>query len=99
MAGTAWVSLSPGISSPPGTDVWIHALAYGAFTLLLHWALPRHGRSRNLVLPASIAWGYGALMEGAQALVPYRAAEARDLVANAAGVAVAIVIAAVARSR
>jgi len=39
------------------------------------------------------------LMEGAQALVPYRAAEVRDLIANAAGVIVAMVIAAVVHTR
>jgi len=99
MAGTAWASLSPGVASPPGTDVWIHALAYGALTLLLHWAFRGRGFSRTPVAAGAIAWGYGVLMEGAQALVPYRAAEVRDLIANAAGVIVAMVIAAVVHTR
>jgi len=99
MAGTAWASLSQGISSPPGTDVWIHALAYGALTLLLHWGFRQRGSSRNPVPAAAVAWGYGVLMEGAQALVPHRAAEVRDLIANTAGVVVAMAIAAVVQTR
>ena len=99
MVCTAWASLSRGVSSPPGTDVWIHAMAYGAFTLLLHWAFRRRGASGNPLLPGALAWSYGLLMEGAQSLVPYRAAEVRDLIANGAGVIVAMAIAMLVRPR
>jgi len=97
MVGTAWASLSKGVSSPPGTDVRLHALAYGALTLLLHSALRRDGSPAHPALPGAIAWGYGLVMEGVQSLVPYRAAEARDVIANGIGVIVATVLAAAVR--
>jgi VanZ family protein len=93
MAGTAWASLSPGVASPPGTDVWLHGFAYGLFTLLLYSALRRRHSPAHPLLAGVLAWGYGLILEGAQALTPYRAAEARDLIANAIGCAAAVVLA------
>lgn len=97
MAGTAWASLSRGVTSPPGTDVWLHGLAYGALTLLLNSALQHRDSHTHPVFAGAIAWGYGLVMEGAQALTPYRAAEARDMIANAIGCVAAVALAVVVR--
>ncbi len=59
---------------------------------LLRRAFLHSGFSRSPLLPAVIAWGYGLLMEGLQAALPYRTAEARDLLSNAIGVAVATAV-------
>lgn len=92
MAGTALASLAPGPGLDGRADLWLHGGAYLILAWLLRRALAQDARARGRVLPLAIAWGYGLLLEGLQALLPYRAAEVRDLLANAAGVSIAAVL-------
>lgn len=77
-AGSVFPQLSP--PSKPGTDLWIHAVAYSGLTVIFAalfgfpvvWAL-------LLVL-------FSALIEGLQSMLPARVASWMDLAANAAGV-------------
>lgn len=92
MGGLAWASLAPPPPVPSGSDLWLHAVAYGILTLLLRYASASRGVVRSALLAAGVATAYGILLEGAQAALPYRTAEARDLLANAAGVAAAVLI-------
>lgn len=92
MAGLAWASLSPPPPVPTGSDLWLHAAAYGILTLLLRGAVADRGKILRTLAAAAVAFAYGAFVEGAQAALPYRTAEARDLLANATGVALAVLI-------
>ncbi|MGQ0548554.1 MAG: VanZ family protein [Armatimonadota bacterium] len=92
MVAMALASLSPPPAVPSGADLWLHAAAYGILTVLLRYATAPRGTARGALLAAGAAIAYGVLLEGAQAALPYRTAEARDLLANAIGVAVAVVI-------
>lgn len=92
MAGMAWASLTPPPPVPSGTDLWLHALAYGILTLLLRFATASRGSTQSGLLAAGAAMAYGLFLEGAQAALPYRTAEVRDLLANAIGVAAAVLI-------
>lgn len=63
-----------------------HALAYAVLTGLGGWALtPRHGALPGWRKALLLAICYGVLIEGAQALCGYRAAQFADAVANALG--------------
>lgn len=66
----------------PGGARW-HALGYGILSALLGSWIP-------LPPAAFIAWGYGALMETIQWILPTRYAEAEDLVSNAVGVLIGL---------
>lgn len=92
MAAMAWASLAPPPPVPSGTDLWLHALAYGILTVLLRYATAPRGIAQSVLLAAGAAIIYGVFLEGAQAVLPYRTAEARDLLANAIGVAAAVLI-------
>ncbi len=92
MAGMAWASLAPPPPVPSGSDLWLHAAAYGILTVLLRYATATGGTARSALVAAGAATAYGLLLEGAQAALPYRTAEVRDLLANAIGVAAALVI-------
>ncbi|MGH2374215.1 MAG: VanZ family protein [bacterium] len=92
MAGMAWASLAPPPPVPSGTDLWLHAFAYGILTVLLRYATAPRGTAQGALLAAGAAIAYGVFLEGAQAALPYRTAEARDLLANAIGVAAAVLI-------
>ena len=82
--------LPPGLGGRGGPG-W-HLLGYGVLVVLLAtWQPP--------LASASLAWAYGALMEGLQWLVRYRNAQVEDLVANAAAVGVGLLIWAVVRRR
>jgi VanZ family protein len=63
----------------------LHAFAYAVLALLLFAALRRGRTARGALVSAVAAWGYGLVIEGVQAALPYRTAEARDLIANAVG--------------
>lgn len=68
-----------------GWDKLNHLLAFVALALASAWAWPRAGWARLWLL----LLGYGALLELLQGLTPTRQAEARDLLADALGVALA----------
>lgn len=77
-------SLLPAAAGAPSGILW-HILGYGVLAALWsRWQTP--GRA------ALLAWGYGALIEGVQWVVPYRTAEIADLAVNAAGVAAGLIL-------
>ncbi len=65
-----------------GGLVW-HLLGYAVLgALFMQWqAIP---------IAALLAWGYGAVIEAIQAVLPYRAAELGDVAMNAVGVLVGV---------
>ena len=65
-------------------DKWAHALGYGVLAVLLAWGRRTRAVAAVLVLGGLVA-GYGAAIEGLQALVPTREASVADGVANALG--------------
>src|SRR6058998_1576443 len=84
-------SLLPPVLGGRGGPVW-HLVGYGVLVVLMAtWQPP--------LAAASLAWVYGALMEGLQWLVRYRDAQVSDLVANAAAVLAGLLIWALAGRR
>jgi VanZ family protein len=82
-----WGLLQPGGDGGLDLDETLaHGGAFFVFTLLTAWNLPRRMR-----LPGSVAAALvlAVATEWAQSMVPGRAAEALDVVANVIGVAVA----------
>lgn len=61
-----------------------HVLGYAILSALL-------GRWLTAWTAGLLAWGYGAAVETMQWVLPTRSAEAGDLLANAAGVAVGLI--------
>lgn len=62
-----------------------HLLGYGVLVVLLAAFQP-------WAAAAGVAWGYGAVIEVLQWVVPYRAAEGGDLLMNAAGVVLGLLV-------
>lgn len=86
-----WASLAPETGAPPAPDSIYHAVGY----LVLAWLLRRAWRARGPagdVLAAAVAVTVGVGLELAQALLPYRTAEVRDVVANMTGVGLAMIV-------
>jgi len=77
-------SLLPGNTAGATGTGW-HLFGYGVLVVLLAAWQP-------VVRAAVAAWTIGALFEMLQLLVAYRAAETGDLVANAVGVALGLVV-------
>ena len=77
MAGILVASLLPGTVGAPGGMLW-HLLGYGVLGAL--W-----GQWQAVWVVWVLATGYGAVIEGLQWLLPYRLAEAADLLTNALG--------------
>lgn len=79
----------PEMTKVPLADKWVHMLMYGGLTFVLWFDYLRQHRTISwlgatfctLFLPILL----GALMEGAQALIPYRSSDVLDFVANAIG--------------
>lgn len=84
MLGILGLSLLPRELGGTGGSVW-HFIGYGVLAVLLGAWQPA-GRT------IAVAWGYGAIIEGLQGLVPYRDAEVIDLLVNALGVAVGTLV-------
>jgi hypothetical protein len=75
-----------------GPSDWIlHGLAYGVFGGLL-WVsgLGRAGAVQGVVVAIGGAAAFGLMTEFLQLLIPYRSFELRDVVADTAGAAVAV---------
>lgn len=75
-------SVLPQLSPPsrPGTDLWVHAVAYGCLTV-----------SFAALFGSPVVWAiflvlFSAAIEGLQSMLPSRVASWTDLAANAAGV-------------
>lgn len=78
------VSLLPPGAGGRGGPIW-HLIGYSVLALLLAaWQPVR--------VAALVAWTYGALIELLQFLVPDRASEGGDLLVNAAGVAIGLLV-------
>jgi VanZ family protein len=69
-------------------DTIPHLFVYLVLGLLL-WRATRRGVGSTL----AVGWAYGLLDEVHQAFVPARSAEARDLLADAVGVALGLILA------
>lgn len=85
----AWGTLSPpgdGGFTLPLTDKQIHALAFAGLVLPLGWTVPR-----SLFWLAPVALLYGAAIEIVQSRIG-RTAEWGDLLADALGIACAVVL-------
>lgn len=98
MAGIYWISSQPGIQSDldiPGLDKIFHAGAYGLLAGLWLLALSPGERGYSglqLGLAAGIASLYGITDEWHQRFVPGRMADGWDLVADATGALLAVLI-------
>ena len=78
--------------SLPFLDKAVHLCEYFLLAWLLTQAMRATARTpRSLAIQAwVIASGYGALIEGIQALIPWRSAEVADALANACGAALGV---------
>ena len=77
-----------GGGGPPMMDKVVHFVMFTVLAALWMRAL---GRPRNVIALLALGLVYAGLTEGVQALLPYREADAWDLVANAAGLVMGIV--------
>ncbi len=80
------------------SDTFLHGTLYGVMALLVFWSfLPAWGPCGAGLAGFLGTVTFGGFTEALQSLVPWRSAEARDLVADSvgAGVAVALVLLAV----
>ena len=84
--------LAGGGASLPNADKWMHGLA---FAMLAIWFTGQYARS-SYVRIAIMLLTYGLLIEVVQSFVPYRSAEFADLAADAAGIGIGLLIAALA---
>ncbi len=85
-----WLALAP---SPPTSvfrisDVLLHGFAFSYLTFALGLARPRTS------MAALVVWmlGYGVFIEAVQSLEPTRDAEIKDLLVDAAGIALGLVL-------
>ena len=79
----------PDLGLPQG-DKWQHALAYLVLTLYFGQIVAAGWRSRFVLVLG--LFGYGIAIELAQSFTPARQAELADLVANALGIALGLVL-------
>ena len=73
-------------------DKFLHLCEYLLFAWCLLQAMRAAGRERRW-LAWAVAAGYGLLLEGVQAFLPYRSAEWGDAAANALGAAIGVMLA------
>lgn len=85
-------SLAPGATALPASDFAFHAGAYGILAWLMARALGARA-VRLAALAAGLAWVFGFLLEVVQLFHPDRTYEARDVIANAYGVAGGVILA------
>ena len=75
---------------------WLDKLAHVCEYLVFAWLLQRAFRTRPTPVRSeplvvwSLAFGYGVLMEGVQAFLPWRSVELADALANGIGAAVGV---------
>jgi uncharacterized protein YfiM (DUF2279 family) len=85
-------AIFPWLAGLPNVDKWMHGLA---FAMLAIWFTGQYARS-SYVRIAIMLLAYGLLIEVVQSFVPYRSAEFADLAADAAGIGIGLLIAALA---
>lgn len=92
---------------PLGIDTWVHAISYAVFAASLLGAIraeesgrsgaraeePRGSELRGIVIAATVAVALGVGIEVAQTVIPGRTFEVADVVANAVGAGVGLVVA------
>ncbi|MBK9363989.1 MAG: VanZ family protein [Rubrivivax sp.] len=94
LLAVAWLAFSP--APPPqadtGWDKANHALAFAVLAAVAELAVWPHPARRWLTVVGLLA--YGALIEGVQSRLPPRSGEWSDLAADAAGIAIGLLLAA-----
>lgn len=85
-------SLVPGLGAPGGLSPLAHAFAYMVLAWLVRRAVGPDGHVRGYLLPASVAWGFGLVVEILQPGISGRSFETADLAANALGAAAAFAL-------
>lgn len=99
MLAVAWLAFSP--APPPqadtGWDKANHALAFAVLALVAEPALWPHPQRRWLGAAGLLA--YGALIEVVQSRLPARSGEWADLLADAAGIGIGMLLAVPLRRR
>ncbi|MBA4070522.1 MAG: hypothetical protein C0497_01605 [Gemmatimonas sp.] len=83
----------PGLPWKVGLDKVAHAALFGVLAVLGAWALEERGRSWWPALVGAVA--FGALTEVQQQLIPSRAMEMGDILADAAGAVIGLAMFAV----
>lgn len=91
VVGGLALSPLPPTSLDTGWDKVNHALAFAALAFSGHWSL-RTPRARWLLLPLALL-AYGGAIELAQLCVPSRSGEWADLLADAVGLSVGLLLA------
>lgn len=74
-----------------GIDKWVHVWSYALFTFLLAYAYLA-SRVRVLVVIATASILFGTGVELIQSTVPWRTMEFADVLANTAGMGIALVV-------
>lgn len=75
-----------------GLDLWLHAAGYLCLQSALLYAVTGDRVPVGAPPTPLLTVGYGVLLEGVQLLVPHRGFSVADMVANAAGVLVALAV-------
>ncbi|HET7541389.1 MAG TPA: VanZ family protein [Polyangiaceae bacterium] len=94
---TGLIKLGPLPEGPiVATDKLLHAVVFGALSLLLaraaHWLWPRTTLSRKLARGGVGSCTLGLLLEVCQAFTAYRSADVFDWVADTVGVLIALAV-------
>ena len=86
---TTYMAFAPPeqIHTPPANDKVMHLLAFGYLTGAFALAYSRSSTWRRT---AALMFAYAALIEGVQALIPYRSFSLFDLAAGSLGIALAL---------
>ena len=86
---TTYMAFAPPerIGAPPTNDKVMHLLAFGYLTGAFALAYHRWSSWRRT---AALLFAYAALIEGVQALIPYRTFSLFDLAAGSLGIALAL---------
>jgi VanZ family protein len=91
-----WFALIP---DPPDNavfrlgDVVLHAFAFTYLSLALVMARQRVSRTPEYVRTAVLMFGYGLMLEAIQFFIPERSAELKDLLVDATGITLGLLLA------
>ena len=89
----AVIPIAEGVGGSPHLDKAVHLCEY----LVLAWCVTHasrvSARAAHLLMSWGLPIGYGALLEVVQAFIPYRSADWQDVLTNAAGTALGVVLA------
>lgn len=88
--GIAYLSLTPSTSVSVGNDKLGHFIAYSS--LMFNLGLLTLAKRNQLIISVIAALLFGALMEFGQSFVPGRTVSMYDMLANAIGVALGLIL-------